>query len=199
MHKLTSAPPLKRGDRHLCSRHPLLLLLPQGSTCFLKQGGGLNVFGLQRLHLAQCLRNPQHLMLPVESLQYLLSKTTKYHWSVILLKEKHYKMKQVFSFSQKKKTSQPTHHPKTDPPIQPSQQHHPQRSISPTCPWSALSSARAASTSERCRRTSASAAALASLNFAATWAFATCRWSLKSIHQKHVSFLCLCWLMTILM
>lgn len=67
MHKLTSAPPLKRGDRHLCSRHPLLLLLPQGSTCFLKQGGGLNVFGLQRLHLAQCLRNPQHLMLPVES------------------------------------------------------------------------------------------------------------------------------------
>lgn len=69
MHKLTSAPPLKRGDRHLCSRHPLLLLLPQGSTCFLKQGGGLNVFGLQRLHLAQCLRNPQHLMLPVESSQ----------------------------------------------------------------------------------------------------------------------------------
>lgn len=126
-----------------------------------------------------------------KSLQYLLSTTTKYHyhWPVILLDEKHYKMKQVFNFSQKKKhiptntIQKPTQ--LSNPPNNP----HPQRSISPTCPWSALSSARAASTSERCRRTSASAAALASLNFAATWAFATCRWSLKSIHKKHVFFM----------
>lgn len=134
MHKLTSAPPLKRGDRHLCSRHPLLLLLPQGSTCFLKQGGGLNVFGLQRLHLAQCLRNPRHSLWGFTRVYNIYSQKRpntigrSFFW-----KKKHYKMKQVFSFSQNKHThpktpnltSQPTHHPKTNPTIQPSQPSSP--------------------------------------------------------------------------
>ena len=207
MHKLTSAPPLKRGDRHLCSRHPLLLLLPQGSTCFLKQGGGLNVFGLQRLHLAQCLRNPQHLMLPVESSQEFTIFTLKNDQIPLVrhfVERKNTTKWNKFSASHKKKwhPNQPTIQKPTHL-SNPHPQQHPQRSISPTCPWSALSSARAASTSERCRRTSASAAALASLNFAATWAFATCRSRgklflnrLKSIQKN--KFVCLCWFMIIL-